>query len=98
MEQTTNTFKAVLNTPDPAVAPSANTTYKHASTYKVNDFAASRDGGTVATDTSGTLPTVNKLSFGTDTNDAGGFLNGHIAKFYYWNTRKPNSFLQTITG
>jgi hypothetical protein len=91
--------QAVLNTPDPPVTTSANTTYKHAAAYKVNDFAASRDGGAVATDTSGTIPTVDRVYFGLESDGTTtASLNGHIAKFYYWNTRRFNSFLQSITG
>jgi len=75
----------------------AGTTYKSASAYKVNDFAFSLDGSSVLTDTSGTVPTVNRVYFGTSLNGTTAFLNGHIAKFYYWNTRKPNEFLQRVT-
>jgi len=83
--------------PDPAVALVANQTYKAASAYKLNDFAHTLDGRTPGTDTSGTLPTVNKINIGADFNASANFLNGHIAKFYYWNTRKPNEFLQRVT-
>jgi hypothetical protein len=90
--------QASLLTPDPQVTPIPSQTYKHSLAYKVNDFAAALDGGAVATDTSGTLPTVDRVYLGANDNGAGDFLNGHIAKFYYWNTRKPNEFLQSITG
>jgi len=91
-------LQAVLNTPNPLASPSINTTYKHAVAYKVNDFSASRDGGTVSTDVSGTLPTVNRLYLGLDEVGTGtGVLNGHIAKFYYWNTRLSNNFLRDYT-
>jgi hypothetical protein len=77
-----------------------NQTYKSGFAYKVNDFALSVDGATAGTDTSGTLPTVDRISLGSIITSglAEGYINGHIAKFYYWNTRKPNSFLQSITG
>jgi hypothetical protein len=95
-----NVTQADILTPNPGVAPVANQTYKHSFAYKVNDFAASLDGSAVATDISGTIPTVDRMHLGADTNTSGSFnfLNGHIAKFYYWNTRKPDSFLETITG
>ena len=91
--------QAILLSPDPTITPVANTTYKHAYAYKVNDFAATLDGRSPATDTSGTVPTPNRIELGQDRNNLGlNSLNGHLAKFYYWNTRKPNSFLQSITG
>jgi len=83
---------------DTSFAMAANQTYKTAICYKVNDFAYSVDGSLIGTDTSGTLPTVDKIGFGVNFANNGAFLNGHIAKFYYWNTRKPNEFLQSITG
>jgi hypothetical protein len=83
--------------PDPAVALVANQTYKAASAYKLNDFAHSLDGNSSGTDTSGTLPTVNKINLGADLNGAN-LVNGHIAKFYYWNTRLSNGTLQFLSG
>jgi hypothetical protein len=83
--------------PDPAVALVANQTYKAASAYKLNDFAHSLDGNFPKTDTSGTLPTVNKINLGADLNGAN-LVNGHIAKFYFWNTRRPNETLQGLTS
>ena len=89
--------QADIYSPAGKVQVTAGTTYKTASVYKVNDFAISLDGSAPTTDTSGTLPTVNKLGIGRNAT-ANSYLNGHIAKFYYWNTRKPDSFLQSITG
>jgi hypothetical protein len=89
--------QASLLTPDPQVTPIPSQTYKHSLAYKVNDFAAALDGGAVATDTSGTLPTVDRVYLGSNANGLADYLNGHIAKFYYWNTRKPNEFLQRVT-
>jgi hypothetical protein len=93
-----NSSQASLETPNPATARTANQTYKHSFAYKVNDFAASLDGSSVQTDTSGTIPTTNRIYLGSNNAGTSLFLNGHIAKFYYWNTRKPNSFLQLVTG
>jgi hypothetical protein len=105
-EGNTRTFFVVDNnatqcnifSPDPAIALVANQTYKAASVYKLNDFAHTLDGRTPGTDTSGTLPTVDRAYFGVNEAGNGGWLNGHIAKFYFWNTRRPNEFLQLITG
>ena len=67
--------------------------------YKANDFAASANGGTVATDTSGTVPTtlayatLGKWDYGTAAS-----LNGHIRQIAYYNTRLPNATLQALTA
>jgi hypothetical protein len=73
----------------------ANTSYKSAGAYKVNDFAFCNIGGTVQTDTSGTIPTVNRLFIGR--NQPGAYFNGHIARIVYFNTRISNTNLQRIT-
>jgi hypothetical protein len=91
-----NATQCNIFSPDPDIALVANQTYKAASAYKLNDFAHSLDGNSSGTDTSGTLPTVNKININTDLNGVNA-VNGHIAKFYYWNTRKPNEFLQRVT-
>ena len=81
-----------------SIGQSNGITRKIAGAYKVNDFAGSINGGTVLTDTSGTMPTVNKINFGSSQDNNSNLINGHIAKFYYWNTRKPDLFLESITG
>jgi len=78
-------------------AVAADTVTNIAYAYKANDFAASRNGGTVATDTSGTLPTPTVLGIGS--NSAGSlFLSGHIRSIAYYNTRLTNAQLQTLTA
>jgi hypothetical protein len=78
-------------------ALAADTATNMAYAYKINDFAASRNGGTVATDTSGTLPAPTVL--GICNNSAGSlFLSGHIRSIAYYNTRLPNAQLQTLTA
>lgn len=54
----------------------AGAPHKSAASYKVNDFANSLDGAAVSTDTSGTIPTVNRFEFGQVAAIAQ--LNGHI--------------------
>jgi hypothetical protein len=68
-----------------------------AGAYRVNDFAASINGSAVATDTSGTIPTVTRLDVGNLSGFAE-FLNGHIRSIAYYNTRLPNTQLQTLTA
>ena len=60
-----------------------------------NDFAISINGGTVATDTSGTLPTVDRLMIGRT--QAGEYLNGRIARFTGWTGLLADSTLQALT-
>jgi hypothetical protein len=72
-----------------------NTVAKVALAYKLNDFAAVLNGGTVATDTSGTVPTVNQLGIGTLA--AFSAINGHMRQIAYYNTRLPNTTLQVLT-
>lgn len=73
----------------------ANTNYKIAAAYEVNNFAVSLGGGTVGTDTSGTLPTVTQMQIG---NSAGGNrLNGYICQISYYNTRLTNTTLQALS-
>lgn len=69
---------------------------KFAIAYKTDDFAACANGGTVATDNLGALPTVNRFYIGKD---YGGFnaLNGHVRSIAYYPSRLPNATLQALT-
>jgi hypothetical protein len=71
---------------------------KFASAIKANDFAASVNGGAVGTDTSGALATYDRMGIGTNFNGTSGFTNGHIRAIAYYNTRLPNTQLQTLTA
>jgi hypothetical protein len=73
----------------------AGTSYQLAGAYKVNDFAVSRNGGTVATDTSGTIPVVSRAEIGCLAGTAIG--SQHIAKLVYYPRRLENGELQAIT-
>ena len=74
----------------------ANTVYKFAGTYSANDFAACISGGTVGADTSGTIPTVDRLRIGAG--QAGNTLCGHVALLNYYPQRLPNATLQSLTS
>ena len=71
----------------------ANTPATAAYAYAVNDFAPAMNGILGTPDTSGTLPTPTQLSFG-----ARWAVNGHIRALAYYNTRLPNTSLQTLTA
>ena len=64
--------------------------------YKVNSFAFSTGGALSDSDTSGTVPTVDRIALGSLPN---GFsaLNGTIKRLTYWPQRLSNSNLQAIT-
>lgn len=72
---------------------------KIATAYAVNDFAASRNGGTVATVVTGAVPVaLTQLNIGTDDRLVAPFYtNGHIKTISYYNTRLTNTQLQAIT-
>ena len=64
------------------------------SAYKLNDFAASLNGGAVAIDAAGSLPAPTKLIIGSD---GSSYINGHIARLRYFNTRLINSQLVVLS-
>jgi hypothetical protein len=70
-----------------------------ATAYKVNDFAASRNGGTAVVDTLGALPVgVVQLNIGADPSGAAtNVTNTHIRQIAYFNTRLPNDRLEALT-
>ena len=65
------------------------------SAYKLNDFAASLNGGAVATDTAGSLPTPTKIIIGSD---GSAYNNGHIARLRYFRSRLDNTQLVNLSG
>jgi hypothetical protein len=71
----------------------ANQRTRVAVRINANDFAISINGGAVVTDTSGTLPTVDRLMLGRT--QAGEYLNSPLARIVGWNTTQPD--LQTLT-
>jgi hypothetical protein len=80
----------------PVVVPVASTVYKFVAAYKQDDFAASMDGATVVTDTSGNMPTgLSRMVIGSRTGSA--FLSGHIRKIAYWPKRLSNTLLEQLT-
>jgi hypothetical protein len=77
-------------------SPLAAVLAKMSACYKANDFAASLNGAAVATDTSGTVPTCDRLGIGYW--PWGNLpINGHIARLRYYPTRLTNAKLQELS-
>jgi hypothetical protein len=72
------------------------TVYRFAGAYAANDFAASINGGAAVTDTSGTLPTVNRLMIGNSSSS--NYLNGHVRRLAYFPRRLSDAELTAITS
>ena len=75
-------------------ATSAGQTFKAAAAYKANDFAAVGKSGSVSTDPSGTIPSVNILHLGSNLGTSN-VLNGHIRQITYLPRRISNAELVT---
>jgi len=73
----------------------ANTAFKLAGAYKLNDFASSINGGVVVTDTTGTVPTVDRMRIGAG--QGGNTMCGCVSSLRYYKKRLPNAKLQALT-
>ena len=93
----TVTGGATQAAPGSGTTIAANTALNAAYAFAVNNFAFSLNGGTAATDTLGTVPTVTQLNIGAALSTTA-ILNGHIRQIAYYNTRLPNAQLQTLTA
>jgi hypothetical protein len=82
----------------PNVTPPNTNINKVASAYKLNDFAASGNGGAIQTDASGTLPTPVKANLGSREDNAAAFLNGHIRRIAAFPRRLANAELTALTS
>lgn len=79
-----------------SISFSPKTNQKLALAYKVNDFAATTSGATVVTDTSGTLPVVDRLLLGASGSGVVTW-NSYIRKISYYPSRLSNANLQALT-
>jgi hypothetical protein len=75
----------------------ANTAFKIAGAYKLNDVQAALGGTLGVADTAVTLPTVDRLMIGQQAGASPVYLNGTISLLKYWPTRLSNAQLQSIT-
>ena len=66
----------------------ANVTARAAAVFDTNNYVFSVNGGASQLDSSGALPTVNRIRIGS--NQAGGYLNGTIARATGWDTALAN--------
>jgi hypothetical protein len=77
-------------------AITAGSTFAQADVYKANDFVIVTNGGTISTDASGSVPTVNRMVIGVN-NFGTANINGTIRRLTFWGQRLPNNILQSIT-
>ena len=75
---------------------SANNMSKIAYSYKVDDFGAVFNGGTVQTDTSASTVLVDRLRLGTS--QAAEYLNGHIKQMSYYNIALSDAIKKDLTA
>ena len=99
---TTPSFRVILGGVDQANisagAISLQSTFKLASAYKVNDFAASLNGAAAVVDTSGTIPSGQTTArLGSNVVTAG-LINGYLQRITYYPRRLTNAELQTLTA
>jgi hypothetical protein len=72
---------------------------KIAYAYRTNDFAASANGGAATTDTSGTLPTNDRMAIGTQNAGVGvNNFTGYMQRITYYPTRLTDAQLQALTA
>jgi hypothetical protein len=76
-------------------ATTADTQATIAGAYKVNDFSGSLNSGAVATDVSGSVPTVSAVRFGANTSSV---YSCTIKRIAYYPRRLANTELQGITS
>jgi hypothetical protein len=81
-----------------SVVVSANTITKAVGAYATNDLAAVKDGGTVATDPTATIPSgLTRFDLGSDHSGLNNIKAGYLRRITYYPTRLSNAQLQTIT-
>ena len=73
----------------------SNTAFKLAGAYKLNDFAASINGGAPVTDSVGTIPTVDRMRIGAG--QSGNTMCGCVASIRYFKKRLLDAKLQSLT-
>ena len=83
----------------PSSGFTAGTFFKLSGAYKVNDFAASFNGASVLTDTSGVVPTsIVQMEIGRLGQSQNEYINGTIKRIAYYPKRLSNTELQSLTS
>ena len=77
-------------------AYAAGVEYRAALATKANDFGFAENGGAPQSDSSGTMPSVDRLGIGVDASGAAPG-NVHIRRLVFWPQRLPNPTLQSLT-
>jgi len=92
------TFQVRVSGAEQAGIGTRTLTGKVAAAYKVNDFAVSNNGGTVATDTSGSLPS-GLTTLGVGSLDGSTLpINGCLRRIAYYPRRLTNAELVALTA
>ena len=71
---------------------------KIAYAYRTNDFAGCANGGTVLTDTSGTLPSPDRMSIGSQNVSGSNVFTGYIRTLTYYPSRLSDAQLRALTA
>lgn len=77
---------------------SASQRVQFAAGIKTDDVAICLGGGTVFTDTTATLPTVNRLHIGSSWSGGSSQFSGHISRIAIYPMRLSNAILQGLTS
>ena len=77
-------------------AYAAGVEYRAALATRANDFGFAENGGAPQSDSSGTMPSVDRLGIGVDASGAAPG-NVHIRRLTFFPQRLPNSTLQSLT-
>jgi hypothetical protein len=72
----------------------ANSTFGLVGAWATNNCAAAINGGAAVTDTSATIPTVDRMLIGSDGTN---YLNGQVARISYWPQRLINAEVQAFS-
>ena len=88
---------ALIGVPIGATGWTENQFYKSALTVDATDATISVDGAAAVTDPTGSMPTINTLSLGSEASNSN-FLNGHIKSIQYYPRRLTNTQLQELTA
>jgi hypothetical protein len=79
----------------PAASYTRDTPAKFGLAFRANDFAASVNGSTPLTDSSGTVATMSQFNIGSL--PASGQINGHVRRIAFYPTRLSNAQIQALS-